>query len=256
MPGKLDMEETGQIGTYIRPSTERQDDQHQRDSINQYIDEENLPRDHVEQYVDIESGSNDDREQFNDLLDAIRNDVVDHVVVWEISRISRRGATLQEFFDACEEHGVTIHITDGAVEKVKPDGTGRFVADIVGMVYQQERRQLIRRVKSGVKRAKNQGKWVGNVPAGFRRDGDGYLQPLVESDDGEDSYFELVDAIERLEDGESYRSVARSLSISRQGLANIHKDSDRRRWYLDGESDDDRVSDALDQVNTGIDPIN
>ncbi|WP_348611519.1 recombinase family protein [Halobaculum rarum] len=244
------MENARKVGTYIRPSTERQDDQHQRDSITRYIDEYDLPQDRVEQYVDIESGSNDEREQFNALLDAIRNDEFDHVIVWEISRISRRGATLQEFFDACEEHGVTIHITDGAVEKVKPDGTGRFVADIVGMVYQQERRQLIRRVKAGVKRAKDQGKWVGNVPAGFRRNDEGYLQPIVEPDGGEDSYFELVDTLERLEDGESYRSVAKTLSISRQGLSNIHKDSQRRRWYLDGESDDERVREALDEVTT------
>ncbi|WP_049934265.1 recombinase family protein [Haloplanus natans] len=152
------MENAGKVGTYIRPSTDRQDDQHQRDSITRYIDGHDLPQDRVEQYVDIESGSNDEREQFNALLDAIRNDEFDHVIVWEISRISRRGATLQEFFDACEEHGVTIHITDGAVEKVKPDGTGRSVADIVGMVYQQERQQLIRRVKAGVKRASDQGK--------------------------------------------------------------------------------------------------
>lgn len=142
----------------VHSSTERQDDQHRRDSITRYIDEHDHPQDRVEQYVDIESGSSDEREQFNALLDAIRNDEFDHVVVWEISRISRRGATLQEFFDACEEHGVTIHITDGAVENVKPDGTGRFVADIIGMVYQRERRQLIRRVKAGVKRAKDEGK--------------------------------------------------------------------------------------------------
>lgn len=244
------MENTGRVGTYIRPSTGQQDDQHQRDSITRYIDEQDFASDDVEQYVDIESGSNDDRKQFNDLLNGIRSGEFDHVIVWEISRISRRGVTLQEFFDACQEHGVTIHITDGAVEKVKPDGTGRFVADIVGMVYQQERRQLIRRVKAGVRRAKDQGKWIGNVPAGFRRNDDGYLQPIVEPDGGEDSYFELVDALERLDDGESYRSVAQTLSISRQGLSNIHKDPQRRRWYLDGESDDERVTEALEEVTT------
>jgi DNA invertase Pin-like site-specific DNA recombinase len=242
------MENTGKVGTYIRPSTGQQDDQHQRDSITRYIDEQDFASDGVEQYVDIESGSSDERKQFNDLLNAIQNDEFEHVIVWEISRISRRGVTLQEFFDACEKHGVTIHITDGAVEKVKPDGTGRFVADIVGMVYQQERRQLIRRVKAGVRRAKDQGKWIGNVPAGFRRNDDGYLQPIVEPNDGEDSYFELVDALERLEDGESYRSVAKTLSISRQGLSNIHNDPKRRRCYLDGESDDERVTEALEEV--------
>lgn len=248
MAGKLDMGKTGQIGTYIRPSTHRQDDQHQHDSINEYVDNKDLPTDRVEQFVDIESGSSNDRDQFNELLDRIRNDEFDHIIVWEISRISRDGATLQQFFDACAEHGTVIHITDGAVEKIKPDGTGRFVADIIGMVYQQERRTLIRRVKSGVKKAKDQGKWIGNVPAGFRRDEDGYLQPVVESSDGRDSYFEVVDALERLEDGDSYRSVAQSLSISRQGLSNIHQDPDRKCWYLEGESVDERVNDALEQV--------
>ena len=68
------MENTGKVGTYIRPSTGQQDDQHQRNSITRYIDEHGLPQDRVEQYVDIESGSNDEREQFNALLDAIRND--------------------------------------------------------------------------------------------------------------------------------------------------------------------------------------
>ena len=248
MSCKLDMAKTGQIGTYIRPSTNQQDDQHQHDSINEYVDNHDLPSDRVEQFVDIESGANDDREQFNELLNRIRNDEFDHVIVWEISRISRDGATLQQFFDACANHGTVIHITDGAVEKIKPDGTGRFVADIIGMVYQQERRTLIRRVKSGIKKAKDQGKWVGNVPAGFRRDEDGYLRPVIEPNDGEDGYFEVVEAIERLEDGDSYRSVARSLSISRQGLSNIHQDPDRKRWYLHGESADERVSDALEQV--------
>jgi DNA invertase Pin-like site-specific DNA recombinase len=242
----------GKVGTYIRPSTERQDDQHQRDSINEYIDENGFSRDKVEQFVDIESGSTDEREQFVQLLEGIRNDEFDHIIVWEISRISRHGATLQEFFDDCEEHGVTIHITDGAVEKIKPDGTGRFVADIVGMVYQQERRQLIRRVEAGVRRAKDKGKWLGRVPAGFRRDENGYLQPILEPAEGEDSYFEIAEALERLDDGDSYRSVAAKLSISRQGLSKIHQDAGRRRWYLDKESDDERVAAALENANLNV----
>jgi hypothetical protein len=42
-------------------------------------------------------------------------------------------------------------------------------------------------VETGVKRAKDQEQWVGNIPAGFRRYG-GYLQPIVEPGRGEDSY--------------------------------------------------------------------
>ncbi|AOW80118.1 site-specific recombinase, DNA invertase Pin [Halodesulfurarchaeum formicicum] len=239
------MDRSESIHTYIRPSTSKQTDEHQRSSIEEYLEERGVGLEDVNQYVDVGSGADDEREQFQDLLDHIRSKNVDHVVVWEISRISRRGATLQEFFDICENNGVTIHITDGAVEKVKPDGTGRFVADIVGMVYQQERRQLIRRVESGVRRAKSQGKWLGQVPAGFKRNDDGYLRPIINPKEDEDSYIEMADALERVEEGNSYRSVARSLSISRQGLSNIHQDDERRQWYLRGEADDKRVEDAL-----------
>jgi len=240
----------GLVGAYIRPSTEQQNDQHQRDSINEYIEQSELPSNQVKQFVDIKSGSDDEREQFQELLDGIRSGDISDVVVWEISRISRDGATLQKFFDTCEEHHVTIHISDGAIDKVEPDGGGRFLADVIGMVYQQERRQLIRRVEAGVRRAKDEGKRLGRVPAGFRRDENGYLQPIIEPGEDEDSYFEIADALERIDAGSSYRSVAGTLSISRQGLSKIHQNPDRKRWYIDGESDDNRVAAALDRVDS------
>lgn len=49
---------------------------------------------------------------------------------------------LQRFFYLCEEVETTVVITISAVEKVIPDGTIHFVADVIGMVYQQERRTL------------------------------------------------------------------------------------------------------------------
>ena len=181
-------------------------------------------------FVDLgQSGTDDTREQFGQLLDAIETGTYDYVVCWEISRLSRRGATLQEFFDTCEDTETTVVITDGAVEKVTPDGQDRFVVDVIGMVYQQERRQMIRRIEAGQHRAQREGKWLGQVPAGFKRDGEGYLQPLLDAnhDEGKVGYLELREALRRVDEGESYRSVAASLPISRQGLSNIHQDDDR-----------------------------
>ena len=159
----------------------------------------------------------------------------------------RRSAAAR--FDTCEDTDTTGVVTDGAIEKIKPDGTGRFVADVIGMVYQQERRQLIRRVEAGIKRAKNKGDWVGNLHAGFRRDESGYLQPIIDPDDDEDGFLEIRDALRRVEEGDSYRSVAGGLSMTRQGLAKIHKDDKRREWYFDGDADDDRVQGALNEVD-------
>lgn len=239
--------------TYIRASTDEQTDQHQRESIDGWLRERDVALEDVDHYADLgASGASDDREQFTELLEAIETGAYSHVVCWEISRLSRKGATLQRFFDLCEDTDTTVVITDGAIEKVTPDGQGRFVADIIGMVYQQERRTLIRRIEAGQRRAQREGKWLGQVPTGFRRDGEGYLQPIIDPDHdaGETGYLELRNALEAIETGESYRSAAEGLPVTRQSLSNIYKDTERRRWYLEATADDDAVHAALEPVRT------
>lgn len=70
----------------------------------------------------------------------------------------------------------------------------------------------------------------------------------ADRDEGEVSYIEVQEALERVENGESYNSVAKSLPITRQGLSKIHQDEDRRSWYLDGDADDERVQEAIDDL--------
>jgi len=236
------------FAAYIRASTDEQTRSNQRQSIGDWLSGQELDWEDVDEFADIGSGADDDRDDFQELFDELRADAYDTVICWEISRLSRRGATLQEFFDVAEDTDTTIIITDGAVEKVSPDGTGRFVADVIGMVYQQERRQLIRRIESGIDRAQREGKWLGQVPAGFTRDADGYLQPNLNPDHDQDEvgYLELRTALEKIEAGdESYRSAAQGLPVTRQTLSRIHN-GDRLSWYLNGDADDDRVAEALE----------
>jgi DNA invertase Pin-like site-specific DNA recombinase len=238
------------IATYVRASTDDQTLANQRESIGDWLAEHGHTWDGVDQYADIGSGADDSREDFQRLVDKLEAGAYDTIICWEISRLSRRGSTLQEWFDAAEETGTTIVITDGAVEQVTPDGQGRFVADIIGMVYQQERRQLIRRIESGIDRAQREGKWLGQVPAGFIRDDDGYLQPNLnpDHDANEVGYLELRQALERIEAGQSYRKAAAPLPVTRQTLSTIHQDDERQSWYLDGDADDDRVDEALAEI--------
>ena len=101
---------------------------------------------------------------------------------------------------------------------------------------------------SRASRAQREGKWLGRVPKGFRRDDDGYLQLIHEADRdaGEISYLEMRSAIERVDDGESYRAVAADTpNIGRSTVMSIHKDEDRRAWYLDAEASDGRVDQVL-----------
>lgn len=237
---------------YIRASTADQVQEHQKTSIKNWFEDEGLQYEDADKYVDIGSGAKDDREQFQDLFESIEDGEYDVVVCWEISRISRSGETLQRFFNACEDTETEIVITDGAVDRITPDGQGRFVADVIGMVYQQERRTLIRRTQAGVQRARDQGKWTGKPPVGFIIES-GFLKPNLNPDyeKGETGYFDVVDAMESINSGDSYNKTAQSTpNVTRQTLSNIDQDEDRRAWYLEQEADDERVQDAIDGVES------
>lgn len=238
---------------YARRSTQEQSDQHQLDDVKRWLDYKGLSMGDVEVFVETASGASGDREKFRELTGAVESGDISDVVVWEISRIARNGLLAQEFFEACEDAGVTIHVTDGAVRRVEPDGHGRLVADIVAAVAAEERRRLIGRTRSGQRRARGEGKWLGQVPAGFLRSGEGYLKPNLDPDydNKETGFFDIVDALEELDNGGSYRSVAQQTpNTTRQTLSKIHQSDDRRGWYLEAEADDDRVDDALEVVDT------
>jgi len=237
---------------YVRQSTEEQSSEHQLDDIREWLGQHDLEIGDVQVFAEQASGASADRDEFTDLVDAIEAGDITDVVVWEISRLARKGTLAQQFFDAAENNDVVIHVTNGSVREIHPDGHGRLIADIIASVAAEERRNLIRRTKSGMKRARKEGKWVGQVPAGFLRV-DGYLKPNMDPDyaEGETGYLDIADALERLADGESYRAVAEDTpNISRPGLMNIEKDEERRRWYLEADADDDRVNEALEQVQT------
>ena len=235
--------------TYVRWSTEQQEREHQREDINQWLTQHDLSLDDISVYAEQASGADSNRDAFHSLIEDIKADEFDAVVVWEVSRIARRGLDAQRFFETCEAQDVVIHVVNGAVRRIEPNGTGRLVADIIASVSAEERRRLIRRTKSGLDTAKKQGKWLGNVPTGFVRV-DGYLKPNLnpEYDNGETGYLDVSEALERIESGDSYRSIARETpNLTRQGLMDIHK-NDRRDWYLEQEAEDERVEMALDTV--------
>ncbi|MFC4357772.1 recombinase family protein [Halobium salinum] len=246
------MPEKQSIAAYVRRSTEDQEDKHQLSDIENWLQYEDIPLSDVTFYREQASGAKRDREKLTQLVDDIQSGEHDAVVVWEVSRIARHGLAAQEFFTACEENGVVIHVTNGSVRRIEPEGQGRMVAGIIAEVAAEERRNLIRRTKSGLRNARADGKWVGQVPVGFVTD-DGYLIPNLNPDheDGETGFLDVVNALESIESGQwSYNQAGKNTpNVTRQTLSNIHQDDERRAWYLDGDANDERVSDALSEVS-------
>lgn len=243
----------GSVATYIRRSTFDQENEHQEQAITAWLEDHGLTLGEVDVLSETASGASRSREEFQRLLSKIKAGEVDHVVVWELSRVAREGELAQRFFNACEDHNVHVHITSGSIREIKPDGTNRFVADILAAVYAEERRTLIRRTKLGQERALKHGRWVGQPPLGFTTDADGYLIPNCEFygedyNDGRDGFFAVARAVEEIDGGESYRSAADGLQCTRQALSSVDQDDEKRRWYLERNADDDRVQRALDEL--------
>ena len=229
---------------YIRTSTTKQTTgaQSQRGAILEWFADRDVAD--WEEYADAaQSGANDSREAFRELLDAVRNDRYDDVVMVEISRLARRTALAADFIDVAVDTDTTIHLLDEMIDAIDPDDRmSAFFAKQLSLWYEEERRQTIARIQRGQRHAQREGKWVGQPPTGFATDDEGYLVVDLEE------FLAFVDALERVDDGESYRGVARDTRFNRVTLMNIHNDDQRRRWYLDAQADDHRVSDALTAV--------
>ena len=68
-------------------------------------------------------------------------------------------------------------------------------------------------------------------------------------ENGEVGYLEVRSALTRVDAGESYRSVANGVAhLSRVSLSRIHRDGQRREWYLDAAAEDERIDEALNQM--------
>ena len=102
------------------------------------------------------------RPAFREMLDLVRNDKIDSVIVYELSRVGR---TFWETLDAiksieeysplisCSPKEVFLQTTDASVRKL--------MLGILTWVAERERDMLIQRTKDGMVRAKISGKSIG-----------------------------------------------------------------------------------------------
>ena len=208
---------------YIRTPTAKQTTgaESQRSAILKWFAESEVSD--WDEYVDTaRSGADDSREAFRNLLDAVRDDRYDDIVMVEISRLARRTALAADFINIAVETGTTIHLLDEMIDAIDPeDRISAFFAKQLSLWYEEERRQTIACIRRGQGHAQREGKWAGQPPTGFTTDEEGYL--VIELEE----FLAFVDALERVEANESSRSVARDTRFNRVTLMNIHNDDQR-----------------------------
>lgn len=168
------------------------------------------------------------------------------MVVHEISRLSRLEPTdIHEFIQHALENetgvesldvGLSIRVDDPALQQT----VHTMIANIMSDLAKIEHQQKLERINSGIRSAQRAGKWTSRAPCGFYVGDDSRLHVDPEE------FLNVRHALERVASGESKRQVAEDSGIPRSTLTGLYNDEERRKMYLDGEHDDDRVTAAID----------
>ena len=122
----------------------------------------------VQEYTDRVSGVQPRRPGLGDLMRDARRGRFDVVLVWACDRIARSTKHLLETLDEFNHLNVEFISFRESIDTAGP--LGRAILIIVGAVAELERNLIIERVKSGMRRAKLEGRHIGRRPVEVDRE--------------------------------------------------------------------------------------
>lgn len=189
---------------YARVSTLAQEYDRQIDELKDYAKHMNYQV--VKVFSEKISGAKKiaDRNALSELLDYVRNNKVDKVLIYECSRLSRRIVDFLQVIEELNELKVSLYIHQNGLETLLQNGSINPIASLVlGIIAQfnSMERSLIRsRMESGYNHFRDKGGKVGRKQ--------GYKKST------EDMKEEYVEEIRLLKKGISLRNVAKITKTS------------------------------------------
>ncbi|MDE7459850.1 MAG: recombinase family protein [Paramuribaculum sp.] len=166
------MADKTRVVIYARVSTSTQDYNHQLKSLRDYAKKNSYIV--LKEFKEKISGAKriDDRQALSELMEFVRENVVDKVLIFECSRLSRRPADFLNIIEELNDLNVSLYILQNGLETLLPDGSTNPIATLVcGIIAQfnQMERNLIRsRMAAGYENYREQGGIVGRKE-GFRK---------------------------------------------------------------------------------------
>ena len=160
---------------YARVSTSTQDYNHQLKSLRDYAKKNSYIV--LKEFKEKISGAKriDDRLALTELMEYVRENVVDKVLIFECSRLSRRPADFLNIIEELNDLNVSLYILQNGLETLLPDGSTNPIATLVcGIIAQfnQMERNLIRsRMAAGYENYRENGGIVGRK--------EGYTKPDI-----------------------------------------------------------------------------
>jgi len=165
---------------------------------------------HIYTDNDISASSGKPRPEYERLFRAIRNGVHDGVIVWDLDRLHRRPAELEEFIDLADDYRIALASVGGDVDL--STAQGRFVARVKGALAGAESENLSRRIRRKLQELAENGMPSGGGirSYGFARDG----MTIIPAE------AEVIRVVAlRVLDGEALRGIAHDLD--RRGVPTI-----------------------------------
>lgn len=166
------MEDKTRVVIYARVSTSTQDYDHQLKSLREYAKKNSFIV--LKEFKEKISGAKriDDRLALTELMEYVREHVVDKVLIFECSRLSRRPSDFLNIIEELNELGVSLYILQNGLETLLADGSinpiAQLVVGIIGQFNAMERNLIRSRMAAGYDNYREQGGVVGRKE-GFRK---------------------------------------------------------------------------------------
>ena len=161
---------------FARVSTDRQEYQRQLVELREYCAKAGWQV--VREFANKVSGArrNEERPEIMEMIDYIKDNAIDRVVVLEISRLGRNTLEALKVIQSLNDNGVSLYIKNYNLETLTPLGqvnpVTSLICTILLEVAQMERLTIRERMASGrdqyIKRCRTQGVKMGR-PASYRK---------------------------------------------------------------------------------------
>ena len=134
---------------YARVSTDRQEYQRQIKELQSFAERSNMEVKYV--FEEKESGFNSERPEYNKLM-ALTKEDIDIVLLWELSRLSRKSIEIQSDIEKLTSKGINVYIHNKSLYTLDEQGninpTTKLIISIVATIAEDEVRTSKQRSKS------------------------------------------------------------------------------------------------------------
>ncbi len=137
------------------------------------------------------------------LLERVRRDEIERIVVAKLDRLTRSVRDLADLIDLCAKHDVALVSVGETLDT--GSAAGRMVVSMLGVVAQWEREAIAERTATALGHKRHQRTAYGPTPFGYLRKGDRLLPETNEQQ-------ALREAVRLDESGASFRAIAAHLT--------------------------------------------